>query len=116
MERVAGIREVDAFMRGAAFRRKLLGCDLDEVQKFVLELSQKYKAIIASLLSLPGQEELIQELRASVSRLTLESEALYDWNARFQQTNAALFAEIDRLRQENAALQAERAQGGHYYT
>jgi len=117
LENIAGIREVDAYLRDRTFRRGFRGYHSEDVQECLAEVSKRYKMIIASLLSLQGQgkDALIQDLQASLDRVTAESEALYDWNRRFQQTSSTLLAENDRLQQENAALRAALAQSGYYY-
>jgi len=115
LENIAGIREVDAYQNSIAFQRRFRGYDTEEVHGCLYELSKQYKLIIASLLSQQGQSELIQDLQERLDRLTAESEALYDWNRRFQQTSSSLFKEKDQLLQENAALRATLAQCGYYY-
>ena len=67
---IAGIREIDTYLQDLTFRRKLLGCDLKEVQECLSEVSRQYKAIIASLLSLQRQDEQIQVLQAGFARLS----------------------------------------------
>ena len=116
LENIAGIREVDAYLRNRTFRRGFRGYDTEDVQECLAEVSRQYKLIITSLLTLQGQgkDALIQDLQTNHDRLRAESEALYDWNKRFQQTSSSLFAENDRLQQENAALRAALAQGGYY--
>ena len=114
LENISEIREIDAYQRGVTFQRRLLGCDPDEVEDCLAEVSKRYKEIVASLISLPGQDLLIQDLRMDLDRVTAELEALYDWNRRFQQTSSDLYKENDRLQQENAALRAAWAQGGYY--
>jgi len=115
LENIAGIREVDAYSRDRIFQRRCRGYDPDDVQDCLTEVSRRYKMIIASLLSQEGQSELIHDLQTNFDRLRAESEALYDWNKRFQQTSSTLFAENDRLQQENAMLRAALTSGGHYY-
>jgi len=111
---IAGIQEIDTYLRAITFRRRLLGCDLEEVQECLSEVSRQYKAIIASLLSLQGQDEQIQALQAGFARLSQENAALGEWGKWFEQAHASLLAENGRLRQENLALQAERAQRGYF--
>jgi len=111
---IAGIREIDAYLRDMTFRRKLLGCDLEEVQACISEVSRQYKAIIASLLSLRGQDEQIQALQSGFVRLSQENAALCEWGKWFEQAHASLLRENEWLRQENMALHAERTQSGYY--
>jgi len=112
---IAGIREIDAYLRNITFGRKLFGCDPEEVQEFLSEISQQYKAIIASLLSRQGRDEQVQQLEASLTRVSQENAALCEWNAGFEQANASLLTENEQLRQENAALYHELRQRGYYY-
>ena len=116
LENIAGIRDVDAFLRDKSFQSKFRGYDPEEVQACLAEVSRQYKIIIASLLSQEGQSELIQDLQANLDRLRAESEALYDWNKRFQQTSSALFVENNRLQQENDALRTALMSGGYHYS
>ena len=115
LENIAGIREVDAYLRDTSFHSKFRGYDPEEVQSCLAEVSRQYKMIIASLLLQQGQSELVQDLQTNLDRLRAESEALYDWNKRFQQTSSTLFAENERLQQENAALRTALMSGGYYY-
>jgi len=117
LENIAGIREIDAYLRDTSFQSKFCGYNPEDVRECLAEVSKRYKTIIASLLSLQGQgkDALIQDLQANLDRVTAESEALYDWNRRFQQTSSTLLAENDRLQQENAALRAALVQSGYYY-
>ena len=111
MENISGIREADAYLRNATFRRKLLGCDFDEVQECLWEGSKRYKAIIASLLSRQDQAAQIKDLQANLVRMSQENVALYEWGEWYERASASLLAENERLRQENTALYAERTPG-----
>ena len=113
--KIPGIQEIEAYLSNATFRRKLLGCDPDEVDDCLSKVSREYEAIVASLLSSPGQDALILDLRMNLDRVTAELEALYDWNRRFQQTSSELFKENDRLQQENAALRTALLPTSYYY-
>ena len=112
---IAGVREIDAYLRNAVFWRKLLGSDPDEVQEFLAEVSKRYKAIIASLLTLQAPDAQTLDLHAELCQMAQENAGLAEWVAWLKQENASLSAENERLQQENAALCAERAQRGTYY-
>lgn len=129
LENIADIRDVEAYLRNMTFQRRFLGYDAEEVQDCLAEVSRQYRRVIASLLSQQGQDTLAQDLQVNLDRMRAESEALYDWNKRFQQTSSMLFRENDRLlqenaaqgewiiwyEQENAALRAALSPGGYYY-
>ena len=104
---------------GKACFGSVYGYSRNEVRDKLLPLKandgEQAKMIIASLLLQQGQSELIQDLQTNLDRVRAESEALYDWNKRFQQTSSTLFAENERLQQENAALRTALMSGGYYY-
>ncbi|MCL2107184.1 MAG: hypothetical protein FWH26_09060 [Oscillospiraceae bacterium] len=102
------IREIDAYLQDITFGRRLFGCDPDSVQDCFAEVTRRYKAIIASLLSRQGQEWQVQDLRERLAQLEKENSRLREWARWHEQTGAALRAENERLRQEISAL------CGHY--
>jgi len=110
LEYISGIRGIDAYLREMTFRRKLLGCDPGEVQDFIAEVSRQYKAVIASLLSGQDQDALVQNLQASLVRVSQENAALGEWNKWYEQAYASLLTENELLRQENMAFHAQWAQ------
>ena len=110
LENFTEIRDVEAYLRGVTFGRKLLGCDPDEVQECLSEVSRQYKLIIASLLSRQGQDAQIQDLQESLARMSQENAAQGEWIRWYEQANAALLADNELLRQENAAPHAGRIQ------
>jgi len=109
LENIADIQEIKAYLRDITFGRKFLGCDLDEVETCLTEVSRRYDKIIASLLSRQGPD-----LQARLEQQAQEIAALKEKNLWFEQANAALWVENAQLSQENMAMCAALAQGGYY--
>jgi hypothetical protein len=112
--RIPEIREIDEYLRGMTFERKLFGCDLGDVQDCFAEVARRYKFIIASLLPQQGQDWQLQDLRERLAQAEQENmqlnRALQEWSRWYEGGYAALQAENEQLRQELAAL----AQRGYY--
>ena len=102
LAKIPEIREIDAHLRDMSFRRKLLGCDPDDVRECVAELTRRYKGVIASLLTEQGQEWQTQGLRERLAQLEQENarlnSAFQEWVQWYAQANAALQAENGQLR------------------
>ena len=105
--RISEIRQIDEYLRGMTFGRRLFGCDLDDVQDCLAEVGRRYKSIVASLLSQQGQVRQMQELQ---ERLAQKSE----WVQWYERENTGLRAANEQLRQELAALHARLTHGGYY--
>ena len=108
LENIAEIQEIKAYLRDMAFGRKVLGCDPDEVEACLSEVSRKYEKLIASLLSRQGPD-----MQAHFDQMAQEIAALKERNLWFEQANASLWVENAQLTQENMALRAGQTQG--YY-